>query len=222
MEVGQLGSDERGHQHSCRQDGGRPPSVGSSYASHGEGFGSWECTGRLSPGLALRQSPFVGFSEKILLPPSLTAWRESIRQSGRQLVVTNGCFDLLHIGHATYLEAARALGDLLLVGVNSDASVRRLKGSSRPIRVEGDRAALIAALGCVDAVCVFDETSAERFLGLAQPDVWAKGADYTLETLNQAERTTVEKGGGRIAFLPLVPGRSTTLTLKRLEEVAQQ
>lgn len=158
----------------------------------------------------------MGFLDKILALEAVPAWRELQRLAGRRVVVTNGCFDLLHLGHATYLEAARAEGDLLLVGVNSDASVRRLKGPTRPVNPEGDRAALIAALGCVDAVCVFDETSAERFLDLSRPDVWAKGADYTLDTLNQDERRVVEQAGGRIAFLTLVPGRSTTGTLRRL------
>ncbi|MBL9128574.1 MAG: adenylyltransferase/cytidyltransferase family protein [Verrucomicrobiales bacterium] len=141
-----------------------------------------------------------------------------MRRSGRRLVATNGCFDILHLGHATYLEAAKALGDVLVVGVNSDASVRRLKGPTRPVNPEADRAALIAALGFVDAVVIFDETSAERFLAETEPDIWAKGADYTLQTLNPAERATVERTGGTIAFLQLVPGRSTTATLQRIGE----
>lgn len=158
----------------------------------------------------------MSFRQKLLTLDRLPDWRQQLRSSGRRLVVTNGCFDLLHLGHATYLEAARALGDVLLVGVNSDASVRRLKGPSRPINAEEDRALLIAALESVNAVCLFQETSAEAFLALAQPDVWAKGADYTLETLNPLERHTVERAGGQIAFLTLVPGRSTTATLGRL------
>lgn len=158
----------------------------------------------------------MGFRTKIIPFSELPAWREQQRRLGRRLVATNGCFDLLHIGHATYLEAARTLGDLLLVGINSDASVRRLKGPTRPVNPENDRAGLIAALGCVDAVCVFDETSAQRFLAVARPDVWAKGADYTLETLNPEERRTVEAAGGAIAFLDLVPGKSTTATLRKL------
>ena len=158
----------------------------------------------------------MGFRTKIIPSSELPAWREQQRRLGRRLVATNGCFDLLHIGHATYLEAARSLGDLLLVGVNSDASVRRLKGPARPINPENDRAGLVAALGCVDAVCVFDETSAERFLAAARPDVWAKGADYTLETLNPEERRTVETAGGVIAFVDLVAGKSTTATLRKL------
>ncbi len=158
------------------------------------------------------------FRDKVLAWESLPAWRAELKSSGRRLVVTNGCFDLLHVGHATYLEAARALGDALLVGVNSDASVRDLKGPSRPVNTEEDRAALVAALGSVDAVCLFGETSAERFLAASEPDIWAKGADYTLETLNQVERSIVERAGGRIVFVTLVPGRSTTATLQRLKD----
>lgn len=124
----------------------------------------------------------------------------------------------MHLGHATYLQEARTLGDLLLVGVNSDASVRRLKGPSRPVHSEGDRAALVAALASVDAVCLFEDTSARAFLERAEPDIWAKGADYTLETLNQEERRIVETRGGTIRFIPLVPGRSTTAALKAIQQ----
>lgn len=159
----------------------------------------------------------ASFRDKLISRQDLPAWRKAQRAAGFRVVVTNGCFDLLHVGHATYLEAARALGDRLLVGVNSDASVGRLKGPTRPVNREQDRAALVAALASVDAVCLFDETSAEEFLRLAGPDVWAKGADYTLATLNQNERRAVESVGGEIRFLELVPGRSTTATLQRLQ-----
>lgn len=157
------------------------------------------------------------FRAKLISREALPAWRKAQQAAGLRVVVTNGCFDLLHVGHARYLEAARAAGDRLLVGVNSDASVRRLKGPTRPINNEQDRAALVAALASVDAVCLFDETSAEQFLRLAVPDVWAKGADYTLATLNQDERRAVESQGGQIRFIELVPGRSTTATLQRLK-----
>ena len=161
----------------------------------------------------------MGFQSKVISWDQLPEWRAEQRRLGRKVVATNGCFDLMHLGHATYLQDARALGDLLLVGVNSDASVRRLKGDSRPINQETDRAGLVAALGSVDAVCVFEDTSARLFLEVAEPDIWAKGADYTLETLNQEERRIVESKGGVIRFIPLVPGRSTTNTLKRLGAV---
>jgi rfaE bifunctional protein nucleotidyltransferase chain/domain len=140
----------------------------------------------------------VSFRDKILSWDALRRWRDQVRQAGERLVVTNGCFDLLHIGHATYLETARSLGHRLLVGLNSDASVREIKGPSRPIHHEEDRAGLIAALGCVDAVCLFREPSAERFLDWVRPDIWAKGGDYTLETVHQAERALVERHGGMV------------------------
>jgi rfaE bifunctional protein nucleotidyltransferase chain/domain len=152
--------------------------------------------------------------EKVLSLEGLATWRTGVRASHRSLVVTNGCFDLLHVGHVTYLEAARSLGDLLLVGLNGDASVRELKGPGRPLNAESDRAIVLAALQMVDAVCIFPEPTATRFLALAQPDVYVKGGDYTLETLNQDERRAVESAGGRIVLLPLVPGRSTTALMK--------
>lgn len=145
----------------------------------------------------------------------LAVWREGLRGSGLTLVVTNGCFDILHAGHVTYLQAARAQGDLLLVGLNSDRSVRELKGAGRPINPEGDRALVVAALESVGGVCVFDELRATRFLEISKPDVYVKGGDYTVETIPQDERRVVESGGGRIVFLPFLPGRSTTSVLAR-------
>lgn len=155
--------------------------------------------------------------DKILTLDALPAWRQRVRQQGKTLVVTNGCFDLLHLGHVTYLEAARQHGDLLLVGLNSDESVRALKGPTRPLNPEADRAAVLAALQAVDAVCIFPEPTATRFLSLAQPDVYVKGGDYTLASLNPAERAAVEAHGGRIVLLPLVPGKSTTALVERMQ-----
>lgn len=131
-------------------------------------------------------------------------------------MVTNGCFDLLHLGHVTYLEKARNLGDLLLVGVNSDAAVRGLKGEGRPVNDENDRAAVLAALESVDAICIFPDVRATQFLAAAQPDIYVKGGDYTLETLDQTERRVVEQGGGKIELIPFVPGKSTTRILQKL------
>ncbi|MHC1765270.1 MAG: D-glycero-beta-D-manno-heptose 1-phosphate adenylyltransferase [Verrucomicrobiia bacterium] len=146
-------------------------------------------------------------------------WRAQVRASGRQLVVTNGCFDILHAGHISYLEAARSHGDLLLIGLNGDNSVRELKGAGRPINTESDRAVLLAALECVDAVSIFSEKQATRFLSLAQPDVYVKGGDYTLETLNQDERRAVEQAGGRIRIIPFLPGKSTTALLQKIAQL---
>jgi rfaE bifunctional protein nucleotidyltransferase chain/domain len=139
-----------------------------------------------------------------------------MRRDGQRLVVTNGCFDLLHAGHVTYLENARNLGDALLIGLNSDASVRRLKGPKRPVNSEGDRGLILAALESVSAVTIFPETSAAAFLKLAEPDVYVKGGDYNLDTMNQEERRIVEACGGRIHFLSFVEGRSTTNLINRL------
>jgi len=142
-----------------------------------------------------------------------------MRKSGQRLVVTNGCFDLLHLGHVTYLETARQQGDALLIGVNADAAVRGLKGPDRPVNDEGDRAAVLAALESVSGVCIFGEPTATRFLAAAQPDIYVKGGDYTLETLNQEERRTVESAGGRIVIVPFVPGKSTTALLKKISRL---
>jgi rfaE bifunctional protein nucleotidyltransferase chain/domain len=158
----------------------------------------------------------MSYQDKILAGDQLGRWRQRVREAGRTLVVTNGCFDLLHLGHVTYLETARGLGDVLLVGVNGDQAVRELKGPGRPLNGEDDRAGVLAALECVSAVSVFVEARATHFLRSVRPDVYVKGGDYTLETLDQEERRAVEEGGGRIVLLPLVPGRSTTGLVARL------
>jgi rfaE bifunctional protein nucleotidyltransferase chain/domain len=155
-------------------------------------------------------------ADKIIPWEQLPAWRERLRVQGRKLVVTNGCFDLLHRGHVAYLESARELGDALLVGLNSDASVRDLKGPDRPVNSEDDRAVVLAALECVDRVCIFTERTALGFLAAVQPDVYAKGGDYTLDTINQDERRLVEKLGGQVAVVPGAPGKSTTRLLEKL------
>lgn len=158
-------------------------------------------------------------ADKIISWEQLPAWRDALRAQGRALVVTNGCFDLLHRGHVAYLEAARELGDALLVGVNSDASVRELKGPDRPVNSETDRATVLAALQSVDGVCVFGDQTAMRFLSTVQPDIYAKGGDYTIDTINQEERHLIEKLGGKVAILPGVPGKSTTALLEKISRL---
>ncbi|MEQ2005424.1 MAG: D-glycero-beta-D-manno-heptose 1-phosphate adenylyltransferase [Limisphaerales bacterium] len=158
----------------------------------------------------------MDFRDKIIPFASVAEWRERVRAAGKRLVVTNGCFDILHAGHVTYLTAARALGDALLVGLNSDASVRQLKGVGRPVNPEQDRATVLAALAAVDGVCVFEEVDALRFLAEVKPDIYAKGGDYTLDTINQPERRLIEDAGGKVAILPGVPGRSTSNVLQRI------
>jgi rfaE bifunctional protein nucleotidyltransferase chain/domain len=139
-----------------------------------------------------------------------------MRAAGKKLVVTNGCFDLLHLGHVTYLQSGRNLGDALLVGLNGDESVHQLKGPARPVTCETDRAAVLAALESVNGVCIFAERTATRFLSVAKPDIYLKGGDYTLDTINQDERRTVEEAGGKVVILPFVPGKSTTDLLKKI------
>lgn len=161
----------------------------------------------------------VNFRDKIVALENLPAWRAAFRASGKKLAVTNGCFDILHTGHATYLEAARAQGDALLVGVNADASVRELKGPARPVNGEDDRALLLAALASVDAVCIFGERTAAKFLALAQPDIYVKGGDQNLNTVPAEELRAVEQGGGRVVFAPLIKGKSTTALLEKIAKL---
>lgn len=158
----------------------------------------------------------VNFRDKIISGENLSGWRDELRRAKKTLVVTNGCFDLLHLGHVAYLESARNLGDALLVGVNADDAVRELKGAGRPVNDENDRAQVLAALESVTGVYLFQERTATRFLSVARPDIYVKGGDYTLATINQDERRTVEGAGGKIVFLPFVPGKSTTSLLQKI------
>lgn len=152
---------------------------------------------------------------KILSLPKMMAEAERLRASGRRLVFTNGCFDLLHVGHVRYLRAARALGEALLVALNGDQSVRALKGPTRPINTEADRAEVLAALGCVDYVTVFHEPRVTEVIRAVRPDIYAKGGDYTVESLDPAERGALEEVGARVEILGLVPGRSTTAVIEK-------
>ncbi len=161
----------------------------------------------------------MNFRDKIISWERLPEWRAALKAKGRRLAVTNGCFDLLHPGHVVYLEAARNNGDALLVGLNGDDSVRQLKGDGRPVNEEADRAMVLAALESVDGVCIFPEKTATRFLSAATPDVYVKGGDYTLETLNADERRTVESCGGRIVIIPFVRGKSTTALLEKISRL---
>jgi rfaE bifunctional protein nucleotidyltransferase chain/domain len=135
------------------------------------------------------------------------------RPRSQQLVFTNGCFDILHRGHVEYLFAARDLGDVLIVGLNTDESVRRLKGPGRPVNPEIDRAVVLAALAAVDAVTLFGDDTPRRLIQRLLPDLLVKGSDYTRETVVGAEE--VEAAGGRVVLLPLLSDRSTTAILQR-------
>jgi rfaE bifunctional protein nucleotidyltransferase chain/domain len=168
---------------------------------------------------ACGQNSGVNFHDKIIPWDALSEWRKRFRNGGKKLVVTNGCFDILHPGHVTYLETARNFGDALLVGVNGDDATRQLKGPNRPVNSQDDRATVLAALESISAVCVFTDATATRFLERAQPDIYVKGGDYTLETLNQDERRAVETAGGKIKLVPFVPGKSTTAILEKISRL---
>jgi rfaE bifunctional protein nucleotidyltransferase chain/domain len=156
----------------------------------------------------------------VLTPTDLPALGDQLRGARKVIVWTNGCFDLLHAGHARSLRAARALGDVLVVGVNSDASVRRLKGPGRPVMPATERAELIASLACVAHAVVFDKDTPEECIQLLRPDVHCKGADYAPPHGKPIpEAALVESYGGRVAFLPLVEGLSTTELIRRIREL---
>ncbi|MSR43146.1 MAG: ADP-heptose synthase [Pedosphaera sp.] len=161
----------------------------------------------------------MDFRSKILTLETLPAWRERLRAEGKKLAVTNGCFDILHLGHVNYLAAARAQADALLVGVNSDGSIRQLKGAGRPVNPETDRALVVAALQSVDAVCVFDELRATLLLALVLPDIYVKGGDYAVEQLPQEERDVITQCGGRIVVLGHVPGKSTSGLIEKITKL---
>lgn len=149
---------------------------------------------------------------------SVRSFRDQLASEGKKLVFTNGCFDLLHAGHVRYLRQARALGDALVVALNSDASVTLLKGPSRPVNTQEDRAEILMALQSVNGVLVFDEPRVTRLIEAIEPHVYAKGGDYTMDTLDAGERDALVRVGSAIALLPLVPGRSTTSTLDRVKK----
>jgi rfaE bifunctional protein nucleotidyltransferase chain/domain len=152
----------------------------------------------------------------VMTAGELAERRDLMDGQGRRLVFTNGCFDLLHAGHVRYLQQARVLGDALAVGLNSDRSVRELKGADRPVNAQDDRAEVLAALGCVDFVVIFDGKRATELIDIVRPHIYAKGGDYTPESLDPEERAALSAAGSRVEILPLVPGRSTTAVLQKL------
>ncbi len=155
-------------------------------------------------------------SGKVLTLDEVPAFRTKLREEGRQVVATNGCFDLLHVGHLRYLTDARERGDFLWVGLNGDASVRELKGPTRPLVPEADRAELLAALRVVDAVTIFPSMRATEFLRVVQPEIYIKGGDYTPESLNPEEAAALRECGARIEIVRLVPGKSTTKLVEKM------
>jgi rfaE bifunctional protein nucleotidyltransferase chain/domain len=158
-------------------------------------------------------------NDKVVPLEELQQRANKLRAAGKKIVATNGCFDLLHVGHIRYLTAARALGDALIVGINGDQSVRELKGAGRPVNNENDRAEILAALDCVDLVTIFPEIRATRFLEIATPDVYVKGGDYNQDTLNAEERQVLQKIGAKIDIVPFERGYSTSDLLARLKKI---
>ncbi len=139
---------------------------------------------------------------------------EGLRRQGKKIVFTNGCFDIIHAGHVRYLTTAKNFGDVLIIGLNTDESVRKLKGASRPINTQADRAEVLLGLKAVDHVIYFGEQTAENLITEVKPDVYVKGGDYTLETLPEA--AIVQKYGGRVELVNLVAGRSTTNVINKI------
>jgi rfaE bifunctional protein nucleotidyltransferase chain/domain len=152
--------------------------------------------------------------QKIRTLNEIIQLRPGLRESGKKLVFTNGCFDILHVGHVRYLTYARSLGDALVVAVNSDRSVREIKGNSRPIVTEKERAEVLAALACVDFVFIFDDPTPKQVIDAIIPDVLVKGADWNIAEI--VGRDTVEKAGGTVLTVPLVEGSSTTDIIEKV------
>jgi len=150
-----------------------------------------------------------GLRSKLVSRASAARWRAGMRRAGKKVVFTNGCFDILHAGHVLLLEKARSLGDALVLGLNSDASVRRLKGPCRPVNPEGDRALVLGALASVDKIIIFGEQTPHELLSVLRPDVLVKGADY------KTHEVVGREFAGKVALVGLLKGRSTTGVLKR-------
>jgi rfaE bifunctional protein nucleotidyltransferase chain/domain len=153
---------------------------------------------------------------KLLPLRSMQELRQGLRSTGLRLVMTNGCFDLLHTGHIYFLQKARQLGDRLLVVLNSDASVRILKGPKRPVQSELERAFALAALDCVGHIVLFNESNLAREITVLRPDIYTKAGDYNLGRLHPGERAALESGGTKIHFLPFLEGFSTTGLIQKI------
>src|SRR5215211_1370912 len=155
-------------------------------------------------------------SQKIIEFEDLSDRCEKLRSAGKKIVATNGCFDLLHVGHVRYLQAARQLGDLLIVGLNGDRSVHDLKGAARPITTQTDRAEILAALECVDLVTIFPQIRATKFLAVVQAAIYVKGSDYSSKTLDEKERAILKEIGSEIRLIPFERGYSTSGLIERI------
>ena len=158
---------------------------------------------------------------KLFTLAQAVARRGEWRAAGQRVVLTNGVFDLLHTGHLYYLQKARELGDALIVALNADASVRALKGPTRPVQAEAARAYALAALTCVDAVVIFRTARLDAEIRALRPDIYTKAGDYTLEKLDAAERAALEEANASITFLPFLPGFSTTELIRKIRAAGE-
>ncbi|OHB17100.1 MAG: hypothetical protein A2544_01045 [Candidatus Zambryskibacteria bacterium RIFOXYD2_FULL_43_10] len=154
--------------------------------------------------------------QKILSPTELGEVVANLKKQGKKIVTKNGAFDLLHVGHVHMLEASKALGDILVVGVNSDSSIKQYKSDTRPIISENDRAEMVAALACVDFVTIYNEPDPRNFLKMIKPDIHTGPGDFKVESM--LETPTVEKGGGKVVIIPRTPHESTTNIIKRISK----
>jgi rfaE bifunctional protein nucleotidyltransferase chain/domain len=160
-------------------------------------------------------------NSKLLTLERAVAQRVALRAAGQTVVLTNGVFDLLHTGHLYYLQKARALGDTLIIALNSDASVRAIKGPHRPVQSEEERAYALGALACVDAVVIFSEPRLTAEIRALKPDVYCKAGDYTVDKLDAGERAALQEAGARIEFLPFLQGFSTTNLIARIRAAGE-
>lgn len=158
--------------------------------------------------------------DKLVSLEQLKGLVDRFRSEGKRIAWTNGCFDIIHAGHVDYLERSKAYGDYLVVGLNSDASVKQLKGELRPIFSEQDRAKVLCALSPVDFVIIFSDKSPIKIIEQLQPDFYIKGGDYTIETIDQAERKVVEGYGGQIVLLPMVAGVSSSIIVEKIKKLS--
>ncbi|MEJ2050010.1 MAG: D-glycero-beta-D-manno-heptose 1-phosphate adenylyltransferase [Calditrichota bacterium] len=158
--------------------------------------------------------------DKIKVLPELIRIRQQLKTKGRRVVFTNGVFDILHRGHVEYLEKARSLGDVLMVGLNSDESVKKIKGKDRPIMLQEDRAMVLAGLSSVDFICFFEEETPENLIRQLIPDILVKGSDYKIDDI--VGREIVEANGGRVVTVDLVPGQSTTSVIEKMMKLAKR
>ncbi len=156
-------------------------------------------------------------TDKIIVPASLDELGRNLREQGRQIVFTNGCFDILHAGHVRYLDQARALGDVLILGLNSDESVKRLKGAGRPINSEEDRALVLAGLSAVDYICIFEEDTPYYLIKALEPDILVKGGDWQPSQIVGSD--IVLARGGQVRSLDFIPGLSTTNTIQKMRDI---